>query len=263
MNAVRTPKWGPWSFSKINAYQQCHRKFYYWYVLKVPMKWVDTIATQRGSLIHLIFELERDTKKIKNHRDFKEIIQKKILSSEDIKGCFKIYDSFVKSKKGQSLMQKERLFAELPLGLDHDLNFTKYDDNPFLRGYIDDARVVPNNEKSIVLIDWKSGRSKTHENQDWTQLMYYGIGMFGMNPHLEKVVMCFAYVEHDHLNLKVIKREELQKYKQALWDVTDKIEADVLFEKNETALCDYCFFQEHCTADTDVTLGLTEDDLPF
>jgi CRISPR/Cas system-associated exonuclease Cas4 (RecB family) len=259
---MRTPKYGPWSYSKINAWLECPRKFKYWYVDKVPMEWEDTVPTQRGTLIHLIFELNRDLKKIKAHKDFKDILQKKILSPEDIKGCFKVYDSFVKSKEGQSIMSKTRLFAELPLGLDHELNFTRYDDSPFLRGYVDAAFVNENNDKSMVIVDWKSGRHKPKDKQDWTQLLYYSIGMFSANPNLEKVVLAFVYVEHNKMNLKIVTRDELPRYKQSLYNTTDKIEEDVVFPKNQTHLCDYCFYRHHC--DSDVTTdGLTNEDIPF
>jgi CRISPR/Cas system-associated exonuclease Cas4 (RecB family) len=231
--------------------------------------WVDNVATQRGKLIHCIFELERDLEKIKISDDFKEIKKNKILTNDDIKGCFKVYDTFSKSKAGRSILSKERLFAELPIGLNENLEYTKYDkylkeeyqpDDLFLRGFIDDARVVPDNDKSMVLIDWKSGKLKTKENQDWTQLLYYSIPMFGLNPNLEKVILCYAYVEHNKINTKVITRDNLSKYKQALKNTVNKIEKDSLFEKNETALCDWCDFQDHCQKDF---INITEEEMPF
>ena len=259
----------PYSYSKIASYLQCARKFKYSYVDKIKVPWTDNIATQRGKLIYCIFEFERDLDKIKASDDFKSIKQKKILDAAAIKGCFTVYDKFIKSAPGRQILAKKRLFAEMPIGLDESLNFMAYDkytkesqqpDNLFLRGFVDDARVVPDVDTSMILIDWKSGKYKTKEHQDWTQLLYYGIAFFGANPNLEKIILCYAYVEHDKLNLKPIYRKDLDKYKTALHNTVNKIEADVCFEKKETALCDYCDYQDLCMKDE---FNISEDEIPF
>ncbi len=255
-------KYTPYSYSSISTYLQCPRKFRYLYIDKIPVEWTDNFYTQKGKLTHLIFEHQRDLVKIKGEKEFKEIIGGEFLTKDDVKNCFAIYDNFMKSPIGKQLESKKRLFSEIPIGLDHELNFTGYSQNPFLRGYIDASFVNEEDDSSMVLTDWKTGKLVSKENQDWSQLLYYGISMFSMNPNLEKIVLMFAYVEHNKTNMKVIHRSEINKYKTALWNSTDKIEEDIVFPKCQTALCDYCYYRDHCDQDT-TTDGLTNEDIPF
>lgn len=253
-------KYTPWSFSKINTFKDCPRKFKYSYIDKIPAPWQDSLPTDRGKLIHLIFEHNRDIKEIRKQKEFKEIIKRKLLDKETIKTCFKVYDDFVDSKDGKSLMNSKRLYAELPLGLNHDLEIMPYNrqesnQDLFLRGYIDDVRV---HKDLLFLIDWKSGKYKSKENQDWSQLLYYALGMFS-ETDVEKIILIFAYVDHNMLNTKVIHRKNLERYKTALYSVTDKIENTQVFDKNENPLCLYCPYKIICDEDLDIS----EEDLPF
>lgn len=246
----------PYSHSKINNYKQCPRKFKYNYIDKLPKEWKYTIPLERGSLIHLIFEHSRDLKKIQAEKEFKEIMERKVLDKEAIKGCFQVYDNFIQSKAGKQLLSKKKLFNEMPLGLDYNLNIMEYnpDDKElkkelFLRGYIDSAVVAEGKTSdTLIVIDWKTGKSKTQEDQDWSQLLWYAIGLFSKMP-FNKIIMCYAYVEHDKLNLKTVHRDEIDKYKQALWDTVDIIENDTEFNKNETYLCDWCDHRHYCAQD--------------
>ena len=255
-------KYTPYSFSKISTWHACPRRFKYNYIDKIKTEWVRSIPLERGTLIHLIFELERDIAKIKKHKDFIQIKERGILDSEAIKGCFKVYDNFIKSKAGNQLISKKRLFAEMPLGLSHDLEIMEYNpsdkegiDNLFLRGYIDSAVISEGKEEdTLIVIDWKSGKYKTKDQQEWDQLLYYAIGLFSKMP-FDKIILCYAYVEHDKLNLKEVFRKDIEKYKTALYNNVDKIETDIVFEKNETVLCSWCDYQNHCLNDT--------EDLPF
>lgn len=251
-------KYTPYSFSKISTWFSCPRRFKYNYIDKIKTEWVRSIPLERGTLIHLIFELERDIPAIKAHKDFKEIKQRGILDGPAIKGCFEVYDNFVKSKAGQSLMSKKRLFAEMPLGLSHDLEIMEYNpsdkegiDNLFLRGYIDSAVISEGKEgkdDTLIVIDWKSGKYKTKDQQEWDQLLYYAIGLFSKMP-FNKIILAYAYVEHDKMNLKEVYRSDIEKYKAALYNNVNKIESDTVFEKNESALCNWCDYQNHCDND--------------
>lgn len=254
-------KYAPYSYSKIATWQQCPRKFENTYIKKLPTQFEHSVPLDRGKLVHLIFEHKRDKEKIKNNKEFKEIVKRGLLDKQQIKNCFTIYDNFISSDIGKQLINKKLLFNEMPLGLDYALNIMEYNpkdpdlkDKLFLRGYIDAAYVAenPNAEKPeqdvLIVIDWKTGKYKEKEHQTWDQLLWYSLGMFSKMP-FDKIILCYAYVEHNKLNLKEVKRTDINKYKNALYNTVDSIEQDTEFPKIESALCPYCPFYLICQED--------------
>ena len=236
----------PYSWSKISTYTQCPRKFKYQYIDKLPTQHIPSIHLDRGKLVHLIFEMERDIEKIKVHHDFKEILTNNLLQKDGIKDCFKIYDDFCASGIGKKITNMPRVFAELPLGLEHDLNITKYDaSDVFLRGYIDDARHLEETDDVLITNDWKTGKLVLKEDQKWGQLLYYSIGLFSRSP-VSKILLNYVYVEHNKINSKIVKREDIDKYKTALYTTVNTIEQDTTFQKEESGLCQFCDYASDC-----------------
>ncbi len=247
----QTIKMNPYSYSKIASYNGCPRKFKYQYIDKIKVEQKDTKALDRGSIIHLIFETHKDVKRLSNSKEFKRIAKR--LTKTEIKECFNVYDTFMESPQGKSLFKRKQVFAELPLGLNKDFEYTKFNRDNYmnqdvlLRGYID-AGIVDEEKDILICIDYKTGKYKEPKYQQWGQLLYYGIGLFSKMPY-DKIMLCFAYVEHNKLNTKVIYREDIEKYKKALVDNIVNIEQESIFEKNETPLCDWCKFQDICNRD--------------
>jgi len=244
--------YAPYSYSKISTFYGCPKKFEYQYIRKIPSIWKDSVALDRGKLIHLILEMNRDISKIKSHKDFIGIKNRNLLGPIGIKECFKVYDTITKSKVLEQIFNKIRLFAEMPIGLDYDLNIMEYNPkdeklhNLLLRGYIDAAFIKTgkdDEEDVLILVDWKSG--KVPEKQTWDQLLWYSLGLFSKMP-FNKIILAYVYVDHEKMNLKTVHRSEIEKYKQALYNTVDKIETCTNFVKNETALCNYCDHQEIC-----------------
>jgi CRISPR/Cas system-associated exonuclease Cas4 (RecB family) len=243
-------KYAPYSFSKISVFEQCPRKFKYQYIDKLPVPRKPQIHNDRGKLFHLLLEHDGDLKKVKETKDWKEIISHNLLSKENIKEVFSIYKNFISSKEGQSILKHKALLKEFPLGLNENLEIVKYDDKDVvLRGFIDACYILEDRSDVCLVIDWKSGKKKTKEQQSWAQLLWYSLGLFSQNPELEKIILVFAYVEHNHLNTKVVYRKDIEKYKKALHDKIQKIETEKDFPKEESPLCSYCDFEEFCRTD--------------
>jgi len=242
-------KYTPYSFSKINYWKGCPRKFRYQYVDKIPVVKADNIHLQRGRLVHLIFELKRDIQKIKVHKEFLELKDK--MEPEVIKECFGIYDKFISSDLGKSLMKRTDAFAELPIGLDENLNHKGYSDKDvLLRGYIDKG-LVDEKSDTLILLDWKTGKYKEKADQDWAQLLYYSIALFSKMP-FDNIVIGYVYVEHNKMNSRIVKRDHIDRYKTALYQSINKIEADKTFTKNVSGLCSFCDFEALCRDGDDV-----------
>ncbi len=243
-------KYTPYSYSKITTWEHCPRKFKYQYIDKIPVEHKPQVHFDRGKLFHLLLEYDGDLQKIKNTKDWKEIKKHNLLDANAIKEIFKIYKKFVLSKEGKSILNHNPLMKEFPLGLNEDLEIIGYkDENAVLRGYIDACFTIQDREDICLIVDWKSGKFKDYSHQSWAQLLWYSLGLFSKNPYLEKIVLVYAYVEHNYLNTKVVHRKDLDRYKRALFNTIDKIETDTEFVKVDTPLCDYCDFREYCLGD--------------
>jgi len=77
-------------------------------------------------------------------------------------------------------------------------------------------------------------------------------GLFDKMPY-DKILLVYAYIEHNTIRHKIIERKDIEKYKKVLYVITHKIESDDKFEKCENegqgGLCDYCDFQNICLMD--------------
>ena len=250
-------KYSPYSASKIAMYQQCPRKFKYSYIDKIPAPWTDSLATQRGKFLHLLMEHSGNIQKVKASKDWEEIQEIGILHPGHLKDCVRIYQDFTSSDIGQSLLNKEMIFAEQKVGLDHNFEFMDFDkyvktenqpDELVFRGFMDAGFVQDsaNPASTLIIVDWKSGKYKHYK---YDQLMWYAIAMFKMNPALENIVLMYAFLEHNKTQMTKLTRADLHKYETALLTEIDEIEKDQTFEVNVSPLCNWCAFQEHCTSD--------------
>ena len=239
-------KYAPYSFSKIQYFKNCPKKFYYQYVLKVKTESTETKPLAKGRFIHLLLE-HQDLKKVIQSKDFKRI-PKHLIPKEDIKEYYQIYKEFTKSKEYKWYKGKKNIYTEFPIGMNYDMDMTTYSDSEvFFRGYID--QVSADTERDVLLIlDWKTGKYKEPENQDYSQLLYYGIALFDKLP-FDKIFLGFMYVEHNKMNHKILHRKDVTRYKAALHTTIDKIETCKDFIKEESKLCEYCPFFEMCQAD--------------
>ena len=236
-------KYKPYSYSKMATHQQCPAKFKFKYIDKIPVEKLPHKHLDKGKFIHLLLEHNGDLTKVKQEREFKEILEHKILTKDDFKEYLQTYKKFINSKIGQAITSRKELVKELPVGLTPELEMTDYDaEDAILRGYID-AAYVDEKTDTLLLVDWKTG--KVPEDTNFQQLMFYGISLFSKMPY-DKIVIMYAYIEHNKVKKTVLSRADLPKYKKALNQLIEKIESDTVFEKNESALCQFCDFQNVC-----------------
>jgi len=235
----------------------CPRKFKYQYVDKLPTYSVPQIHFDKGKFIHMMFEFDGDLKKIQEQNEFKEIKAHGLVTKENIKEYISVYKKF----REHSIFKRKPLFKELSIGVDNNFNKTGYSsDNAMFRGFID-AAYLDETSNTPIIVDWKTGKMKTKEQQSWQQLLFYGTVMFKLMPY-DRIVLMYAYVEHNHINTKVLHRKDLHKYEKALMDTIFNVENDFTYPKNETPLCNYCDYQDHCVSDTTLD-GLDSEEIPF
>lgn len=218
-----------YSLSKVQCFEQCPLKYRLKYIDKVETE--RNVACKRGSEIHKVFE----------HLD----------NPEMTKGV-SVVENFLNSEIGKELLPIiENAQKEVKFGIDKELKPSKYSPKSLFGGIIDLL-----NENHIL--DYKTGKAKTYNEQDWTQLTWYAIWLF-LNSDYEEIKITYIYVEHNVYNSKVLYRKDLENMiKEMLLRFKNLKD----FENNPTDkhcksyLCDWCDCKKHCPFYTDNALNI-------
>ena len=205
------------SISKIQCFEQCKAKYKLTYIDNVPLTEQDHLS--RGKIIHGILE---------NFNDF-EVVHN--FMNSDIG---KKYYNIIKNAE-----------REVKVGLKvadkHLVSCDFFDPNCIFHGVID---IVNGN----VLCDYKTGKAKTQEEQDWSQLEAYALWAF-INNDYDEVHVSYLYIEHNTENARTIKRSEINGIaKNILTRISNVIKYDdaPYMEYTQSALCDYCPCNQYC-----------------
>jgi len=219
-------KFAPYSFSKISTHESCPRKFKYTYIDKLPRGESDKTALYKGTCLHDMLE------------KYPELSTNKLVPKYQY-----IFDGFLKTKYKALLDIPSK--REEGMGLTEDLEPIRFSKDAMLRGYIDFYTIIGD---TMIIVDYKSGRSKDPRFQDYNQLMYYAIFMFQKYSKIQKIKIMYIYIEHNVDNALVLERKYLDNYVKTLHDNIQNVETSN-FEKKETKLCEWCDYEEFCGTD--------------
>lgn len=220
------PKMTRYSFSRISVYKQCPFRYKLEYILKVPKADEDNSALIKGSKIHSLLE-NIETFEYNQDTEYHDIVKK-----------------FQDSKLGQDILNKPSV-RETTIRLNSELKGGDWNsDETRLIGYIDRVNL---SDSSVELIDYKTGKYKDPIYQDFSQLIIYAIYMFDKYP-INEINLRFVYVEHLQENSLILKRESIEKFREALKNDILKIESDKDFQKCPNRLCKWCPYFEVCNS---------------
>jgi CRISPR/Cas system-associated exonuclease Cas4 (RecB family) len=225
-------KFAPYSFSRISTHKQCPRKFKYSYVDDVKVPFVYSEPLMKGGAVHHILEHHPELSTHKHQAKYQHIA-----------------DKFLETDLAREIMMYERK-VELDIGLTAELKPCAYGSKEAMfRGSID-CMFYNETTKTMVLVDWKTGKLREPKWQSFDQLMYYAIYMFIKYPKLNNIMISYVFVEHENAeNNMSLARQYLRNYVTQLMGDIGAVEADIDYPKNATKLCDYCDYKSHCDAD--------------
>jgi putative RecB family exonuclease len=117
-----------------------------------------------------------------------------------------------------------------------------------LIGYID--RLVHHKENNIFEIhDYKTGSLKTQEELDRDrQLALYSIGIREIFNEASDVHLVWHFLDFNHTMISKRTKEQLEKLKEEIITLINKIESSKDFPPNPSKLCDWCEFRSYCPA---------------
>lgn len=227
MKKLNFGKYGCYSFSKISTFQSCPMKFKFTYIDKIKIE-DDNKALKKGSEIHSFLE----TFDYDKTPDYKTSEHSNII------------DNFVNSNLGKEIFSHK---SQNELGIAFDDNLEPYilDDFPqdktmIFKGFIDR---VNRTKDSIELIDFKTGKYKEIQYQDFTQLSLYAL-WFHKKFNIDKIRIRYVYVEHNIENDLTITNFDL--IENNLINQINEIENSDIFLKKPTKLCNWCKFKDYC-----------------
>jgi len=246
-----------YSHSRLSTFEQCPLKFKFKYIDKIKPEIEQTIEGFLGNKVHEVLETiytETAKNKIfqldevikiyseKWNKDFnpKIKITKKENSIESYfnKGINFLINYFVKYSpfKDKTIETEKKILVNLDLE-------GKYK----LQGYID--RLVHNKETNILEIhDYKTGSFlKSQEELDKDrQLALYSMGVRSEFPEAKEVHLIWHFLAFNKKMVSTRTQFQLDQLKQETIELIKKIEATKQFQKNESALCNWCEFQNYC-----------------
>jgi CRISPR/Cas system-associated exonuclease Cas4 (RecB family) len=232
------------SASKCKTYEQCPRKYYYSYIEKLPKQQWDHLLL--GTFVHSVLE--------EFHRSFTEcgIIENPRFL---MKQCFNkaIKKSEVELSKeilsGGFLLCKSYLNKILNVGfLPKVINVEeKFDialtEKYSVIGFVD--RLDLDSDGVYHIIDYKT--SKSDKYMDNFQLNVYGLYLLDKFKDVDFFRGSYIMLKLDSKNVSFdFNKNDVEKMKDKLISIAQRIEEEERWVVKPTRLCDYCDFKDVC-----------------
>lgn len=247
------------SVSKAKTFDQCKRKFYYQYILKLSTELKDYNAL--GSLVHLVLELTFTKWLESNYKTpLREVAQD---AWQSCKGTKEWMDAekfdLIKKARGYAVQYFKKYETEymeeskpircepkfvLPIRINESLVAE-------VVGFID--RIDRIDQKTIWLFDYKTTNKVQY--LDFFQLgIYTAACLYGPYKNY-KIEAAYVLLKHG-MKLKEMSSpnetyiQEVEKMVKIVKEMDVTINETKLFPPCFTKLCDYCDFQSRCYKDT-------------
>jgi len=228
-------KYAPYSFSKINTFFDCQKKFEFTYVNKIDIDegYTDPTYFVRGRFIH-------------------KYIADRLSGGDgmlDRFGGIDVDDKLHLVECADNTLDNEYISMTYDFettDVERQINLNQYlkpsnKARAALSGYVDYMAVQ---DDFAVVVDWKSGKHR--EKPNYSQLELYAIWIMGKYTGVNEIDMIFYYVEHDKMSVKTVTRDEVIDFKDRLENSIDIIENTETFEISETKQCIHCKFCNTC-----------------
>jgi len=247
----------PFSYTRLETFKQCPRKYSYQYVERPDVPKKSTIEAHLGTVCHATVQ-----------QIYRDLSLSKIMSLEDTEALYQ--ELWDKDKPENLAIIKER-YEEADYrntGLRYVRNF--YEQNkPFddgktlgiekqvhisiggetsLIGYID--RLVDHGDGVLEIIDYKTNKdlpSLQDLETNW-QLPLYHLGLTQMMPEIKKVTCTWHFLAHEKKLSIERTQKDLDDLKEDIIVLIGQIQSTKDFEARASALCSWCDYEILCPA---------------
>jgi DNA helicase II / ATP-dependent DNA helicase PcrA len=242
------------SYSQLNTYEDCPKKYRYSYVLRVPSK--PHASLSFGSTIHNtlkdFYTLLKDSKE-----GLQGIVEKpseeKLLELYDMHWMSHGYDSKAHEEKrrlsGKSMLKKyfKELYSDDQKPYKLEESFSVHVGESVFVGKIDRIDVVDDskNRVEVEIIDYKTGKVKNDANiKKDLQLPLYAL-FAEQKLGLKVVGAKYVFVEHGEVAQVDVSEERKEEARERVVEIIEKVkEKD--FSPTPGYLCRYCDYNTVC-----------------
>ena len=217
------------SYSKINTYNNCPRKYEFLYKDFYPRKG-SNIAVLKGTLLHKMIELYINDKNydIPYEKEFLNLSEEEF---NDFKKEFELIKEQPLIKQLKKMKETCEINVEQKLSnIFNDFSFSGNTDT-----------LVKNNNK-IIIIDYKTGKP----NQNFEQLEFYALISSYIYKDVTDFLLILSFVSNQQDFKITLKRENLQKIEDKLFKYVTNINSNIKFSKKVGPLCNYCDYIKEC-----------------
>ena len=245
-----------YSHSRLSAFEQCKLKFKFRYVDKLQPEIESTIEGFLGGIVHEALEwiynqvLKNSIPTIENLIEFYAISWNKQYTSEIKIVNNECTPEFYFDKGIKFLIDyyiKNQPFSDNTIAIEHQITIDIDGSGKYqLQGFID--RLVHNKETNIFEIhDYKTGAMKTQEDLDNDrQLALYSLGIRKLFTEAKDIHLIWHYLDFNEKRQSQRTLEQLEKLKQEIIQLIDKIESETEFSASPSILCNWCEFRKYC-----------------
>lgn len=202
----------PVSFSRLNGYKTCAKKFKHTYILEDVVE-EKSVAADNG---------------VRAHQAIENYLRDAVPLPEEFLKFKMMVDHSVKRMRGEFKYEEKlaKTIANTPAEWDGE--------NSYYRGIIDLVCIHPNNTATIL--DWKTGKP----NSDDKQLRLFAGLIFIHYPHITEVTTQYVWLAYNSINGKKYSRED-----KSLWDWLDstveELSSETVWGPTPSGLCkNYC-----------------------
>lgn len=245
------------SYSRLECFKQCSRKYAYQYIEKPNVEKQKTIEAHLGTVCHETVQ-----------QIYKDLRLSKLMSLEETIAFYDdrwerdkplnlriIRDRYNEQNYKETGRGYVKSFYEMhqpfkdgnTLGIEKNVQI-RLSDEVVLTGYID--RLVDHGGGNYEIIDYKTNKdlpALEDLEQNW-QLPLYHIGLLEILPDVEDITCTWYFLAHNKpIKLKK-SQQDLAEIKAAVLDLIKSIDATALFEPKVTALCSWCDYEVLCPA---------------
>ncbi len=246
-----------YSYSRLSTFEKCPLKFKFQYIDRLEPDIKETIESFLGHKIHETLQWI-----------YKEVAEGRIIQLDEVINNYVFI--WNKDFNKEIKIVKEELNAEyyfnqgIKFLIDYFLKYSPFRDNTIatekkiiinldnegkyqLQGYID--RLVHNKDTNIFEIhDYKTSNFlKTQEELDADkQLALYSLAIRESFKEVNDIHLIWHFLAFNEKRTSKRTNEQLEKLKQEIIQLIDKIESTKDFNPNPSILCKWCEFKSYC-----------------
>jgi len=247
-----------YSHSRLSCFENCPKQFYYRYVERIPVE-SESIEAFVGKRVHDVLErlnrfierglvpslrrvIDRFRAEWAEHFDAERV---RVVRAEM---PVESYAELGERCLGNHYRRQYPFDRDETLGIEAHVAFSLDGDERYrIQGYVDRIARAP--DGAIEIHDYKTGRFVPSQQSldDDRQLALYQLGI-GDRYGAGEVRLVWHYLQRDQMRVSTRSRQQLEALRGRTIGLIDRIESEVAFEPQPSALCTWCEFNHLCPA---------------